>query len=138
MASTVASIETFLEAFIDLTALFVGQYDRGEFCSGLVFGKDGAKMLMDVAMRFAVDSENDPIDDLRKESGATRANLPGGVRAPPNRDQTEEKRQEFLNSATENLLNKAKAHKSHEEAAAESYPESAPTEKRGKKPTSLN
>jgi hypothetical protein len=86
VASTVASIETFLEAFIDMTALFVGGYDGGDFCSGLVFGKDGAKMLMDVALRFAVDGEDDPVDELRKESGAARANLPGGVKAPPSRD----------------------------------------------------
>ena len=32
--------------------VFEGNYDGGDFCSGLIFGKAGSKMLMEMANRF--------------------------------------------------------------------------------------
>jgi hypothetical protein len=31
---------------IDLMTLFKGEYDQGDFCQGLVFGRDGSHMLI--------------------------------------------------------------------------------------------
>ena len=46
------SAETFLDSCIELEAVFSGEYDGGDFCSGLIFGRAGSKMLIEIANRF--------------------------------------------------------------------------------------
>jgi len=46
----VGGVETFINTVNDLAAVFGGEYDGGDFCSGLIFGRDGAKMLTDLAL----------------------------------------------------------------------------------------
>ena len=43
------AVEVFVIGAMDLMALFKGDYDQGDFCSGLVFGRDGAGMLLQLA-----------------------------------------------------------------------------------------
>lgn len=42
----IMAVETFVSGVIEMMTLFNGSYDYGDFCSGLVFGRDGAKMLI--------------------------------------------------------------------------------------------
>ena len=42
----IEAVEVFISGVIDLMTLFKGDYDNGDFCSGLVFGKDGSNMLI--------------------------------------------------------------------------------------------
>ena len=42
----IEAVEVFISGVIDLMTLFKGDYDHGDFCSGLVFGRDGASMLI--------------------------------------------------------------------------------------------
>ena len=53
MKGMAESVETFITAIIDLEALFMGSYDGGSFCQGLVFGRAGSKMLLDIAQKFS-------------------------------------------------------------------------------------
>ena len=46
------TIELFTNAASDLESLFYGNYDGGDFCSGLIFGRSGSKMLIEVAQRY--------------------------------------------------------------------------------------
>ena len=46
------TIELFTTAASDLEVLFYGNYDGGDFCSGLIFGRSGSKMLIEVAQRY--------------------------------------------------------------------------------------
>ena len=46
ISEIISAIEVFVTGAIDLTALFNGSYDFGDFCSGLVFGRDGSGMLI--------------------------------------------------------------------------------------------
>ena len=60
--STIEAVETFVLTISDVMAVFSGDYDGGEFCSGLVFGKDGSKMMLQIAQTFvkAPPKEHDP------------------------------------------------------------------------------
>ena len=46
------SVEKFINSIGNIIAVFGGDYDGGDFCGGLVFGKYGAKMLTDIADHF--------------------------------------------------------------------------------------
>jgi hypothetical protein len=41
-------VEVFVDSLSSLLAVFTG-YDGGEFCSGLIFGSNGAHMLTNIA-----------------------------------------------------------------------------------------
>ena len=60
MKSVAESVEIFIGAIIDLENVFMGDYDGGDFCSGLVFGISGAKMLIDIAKKFSTVTEENP------------------------------------------------------------------------------
>ena len=45
----VTSVDKFINSLGNIVFVFSGQYDGGEFCSGLIFGKYGAKMLTEIA-----------------------------------------------------------------------------------------
>ena len=53
----ILAVETFASGLIDLMAVFRGDYDYGDFCSGLVFGIDGAKILLALADQFVKHSD---------------------------------------------------------------------------------
>ena len=52
ITSTVEAVEAFVLTISDVLAVFTGDYDGGEFCSGLIFGKDGSKMMLQIAQSF--------------------------------------------------------------------------------------
>ena len=52
MNKIVDTLETFITSFSTLYAVFAGDYEGGEFCEGLIFGKGGAKMLTELALSF--------------------------------------------------------------------------------------
>ena len=52
VASTIAALEAFVFTIADLMSVFMGNYDDGDFCSGLIFGKDGSKMMLQIAQAF--------------------------------------------------------------------------------------
>ena len=60
--STIDAAEVFVLTIADVMAVFTGEYDGGEFCSGLIFGKDGSKMMLQIAQAFvkAPPKEHDP------------------------------------------------------------------------------
>ena len=45
----VNSVDKFINSIGNIFFVFSGQYDGGQFCSGLIFGKYGAKMLTEIA-----------------------------------------------------------------------------------------
>jgi hypothetical protein len=49
------SIGTFVTSLIDMMAVFATDYDAGDFCRGLIFGRDGAGMLYEIAQSFVDD-----------------------------------------------------------------------------------
>ena len=49
LSSIIGVIEPFLLSINEITAIFGGNYDGGDFCSGLIFGKDSSKMLTSIA-----------------------------------------------------------------------------------------
>jgi len=53
------AIAVFIEGVIELMSLFRGDYDQGDFCSGLVFGRDGSKMLLQLASAFVKHSDKE-------------------------------------------------------------------------------
>jgi hypothetical protein len=54
---TVSQIDLFVTSMSDMMGVFAGDYDAGDFCRGLVFGKDGSAMLYGIAMRFVEQEE---------------------------------------------------------------------------------
>ena len=52
ISSTVEAVEAFVLTISDVTSVFTGEYDGGDFCSGLIFGKDGSKMMLQIAQAF--------------------------------------------------------------------------------------
>mmetsp|Transcript_10022 Transcript_10022/g.11812 ORF Transcript_10022/g.11812 Transcript_10022/m.11812 type:complete len:145 (+) Transcript_10022:26-460(+) len=52
MKSMAESVELFIEAVVELEGVFMGSYDGGDFCSGMIFGKQGSKTLVAIAQRF--------------------------------------------------------------------------------------
>ena len=61
LKSLADTAETFINAASELEAVFLGNYDGGDFCSGLIFGRAGSKMLVEVANRFMnIPDEHNP------------------------------------------------------------------------------
>jgi len=57
----VDSVDIFVEGIASMISVFSGEYDGGDFCIGLIFGKYGSKMLTDIADTFlSVPDEHDP------------------------------------------------------------------------------
>ena len=49
MKSLAETAETFINSACELDAVFLSGYDGGDFCSGLIFGRAGSRMLVEVA-----------------------------------------------------------------------------------------
>ena len=52
MKGLIDSAEIFIDGATELETLFMGNYDGGDFCSGLIFGRSGSKMLLEMVSRF--------------------------------------------------------------------------------------
>ena len=50
------TVEIFVNGAIELQSVFSGNYDGGDFCSGLVFGMAGTKLLLASAHKMVKDS----------------------------------------------------------------------------------
>lgn len=57
----------------DMTAVFSAEYDAGDFCRGLIFAKDGASMLYEIAQSFVDDSEKEEYNIQKKKAQAKAA-----------------------------------------------------------------
>lgn len=57
ITSTIEAIETFSGTMINFMSVTTGEYDGGDFCAGLFFGKDGASMLSKLAHSMVDESE---------------------------------------------------------------------------------
>ena len=63
----VNSVEKFINSIGAIITVFDGNYDGGEFCSGLIFGKYGARMLTDIADHFlTLPEDHDPAKRTQK------------------------------------------------------------------------
>ena len=61
MNSLADTIELFANSASELEVLFYGNYDGGDFCSGLIFGRSGSKLLIEVAQRLVtIPDEHNP------------------------------------------------------------------------------
>ncbi len=61
MKSVATSVEMFIAGILDLENVFIGDYDGGDFCSGMVFGRSGSKILVDIARKFSsIPDEHNP------------------------------------------------------------------------------
>jgi len=49
LESVASKITLFVTTLNDVMGIFDEAYDAGDFCRGLIFGKDGAKMLYEIA-----------------------------------------------------------------------------------------
>ena len=47
----------FVSTMSNMMGVFAGDYDAGDFCKGLIFGKDGSQMLYNIAMQFVEQEE---------------------------------------------------------------------------------
>ncbi len=76
------TIDLFLESYIVIMALFDAEFDQGDYCMGLLFGMNGAEMLLDIVhislgmpaqfnenKKFA---NNEVADDKGKKKGRGR------------------------------------------------------------------
>jgi len=55
MLIIVAQIDVFFTSLNDMVGVFSGDYDAGDFCKGLLFGKDGSQLLYNIALALADD-----------------------------------------------------------------------------------
>ena len=46
ISKIIGAVEVFVNSIAEIAAVFLGDYDEGDFCSGLIFGKDGAIMML--------------------------------------------------------------------------------------------
>ena len=53
----VHQISTFVTTISDMWAVCSEEYDEGDFCRGLIFAKDGANMLHEIAQSFVDEAE---------------------------------------------------------------------------------
>ena len=61
LASMCDTFEIFANSASELELVMMGSYDGGDFCSGLIFGKAGSKLLIDIAQRFVkIPDEHNP------------------------------------------------------------------------------
>ena len=65
VSSTIEALQAFIFTISDVMAVFSGDYEGGEFCSGLIFGKDGSKMMLEIAQAFV--RKNPPPRDHNPE-----------------------------------------------------------------------
>ena len=73
------TIELFTTAASDLEVLFYGNYDGGDFCSGLIFGRSGSKMLIEVAQRYwTIPEDHDPANREKIEKAKKEEMRPKG------------------------------------------------------------
>ena len=64
----ITSIEKFINSIGNIITVFDGNYDGGDFCCGLIFGKYGARMLTDIADNFLVlPEDHDPSKKVHEE-----------------------------------------------------------------------
>ena len=52
IARIIGALEVFISTISEIASVFFGEYDGGDFCSGLIFGKDGAAMMLKIAETF--------------------------------------------------------------------------------------
>ena len=81
--SIINTIEVFTGSLSGLMAVFQGSYDGGDFCSGLIFGKEGTNMLFKLAYQMTEDKENEEsveeVVTTKKSSSST-----AGKKSSPN------------------------------------------------------
>ena len=78
ISSIIGALEVFVGSISEIASVFLGDYDGGDFCSGLIFGKDGAVMMLQIAETFIgpPPPEHDPanrfqtIEEKRKSAQA--------------------------------------------------------------------
>ena len=46
ISKIIGAVDVFVNSIAEIAAVFLGDYDEGDFCSGLIFGKDGAVMML--------------------------------------------------------------------------------------------
>ena len=63
-------IDTFINGMKDMVGVFADEYEGGDFCKGLIFGRDGASMLFEIAQTFVDEDERHQyqVDKKRSES----------------------------------------------------------------------
>ena len=68
------SVELFIEAVVELEEVFTGNYDGGDFCSGMIFGKTGSKALVTIAQKFMTipDEHNPALKNKHPEGRVTK------------------------------------------------------------------
>ena len=71
MQTVAHQLETFINAMRDMTGVFKDSYDGGDFCKGLIFGRDGGNMLYEIAMSM-VDSDEVKIYETEKKKAGSR------------------------------------------------------------------
>lgn len=64
---TVAQLDIFVTGMYNMMNVFQGDYDAGDFCKGLIFGKDGSAMLYNIALKFVEEQDN---QTLQSESSS--------------------------------------------------------------------
>jgi hypothetical protein len=90
----IEAVEVFVLGAIDMMSLFNGDYDQGDFCSGLIFGRDGSGMLLQLATQFVKHST--------KES-----NRPDTKPRPSHEQQSmEEKREAFRQNGAQDKIDR--------------------------------
>jgi len=56
-----------------MTSVFSLNYDAGDFCRGLIFAKDGANMLHEIALSFVEEAELEAYNIEKKKQQAKTA-----------------------------------------------------------------
>lgn len=54
----------------DMTGVFSVAYDGGDFCKGLIFGRDGANMLYEIAQSMVESDEVKSYETEKKKMGS--------------------------------------------------------------------
>uniref|UniRef100_A0A7S3VZ98 Uncharacterized protein n=1 Tax=Strombidinopsis acuminata TaxID=141414 RepID=A0A7S3VZ98_9SPIT len=62
--SIINTVEVFTGSLSGLMAVFQGNYDGGDFCSGLIFGKEGTNMLFKLAYQMTEDKEEAEAEEV--------------------------------------------------------------------------
>ncbi len=66
--SFATTLETLANSMKDMMGVFNQEYDGGDFCKGLVFGRDGANMLYEIAQSFVDEEERISYEKDKKKS----------------------------------------------------------------------
>ena len=67
------SLETFVSSMQDMMGVFNADYDGGDFCKGLIFGRDGSNMLYEVAQTFVDDADKREYESQKKKNTTNKA-----------------------------------------------------------------